>query len=490
MILWTTAVTLSFLASTTSAVAVDGPVNLVSLARRRLEDADKPNTFLTNYTMNLHFCKLGETYINPDTGKYEYSSVILRLCPSDCNGDAGNEGCDSGYGELIVGLNTFLRHYLQANDENKNSTFDMTASTADLSECRKYETDHNETNQYFIGPTCSDDGFDIKMELFTDRDCSRVADSGTFENISNGITLSFSSGGLVTNRCKSCVQFNEDGEAEVAPFCWVLYEYSGKCEIQMEYVHESDMQVDSCEFIYSLLPKSTIMNIVSPSSLYIEGGYDHRVAQFGPRLPPAIELNRSAVVEYNLVYAGEDANYSSFCDPDDTFTVDPPPQPFILMIDRARCSFLRQVRHAQNVGAAAVLIADFFCHCRDKVCTEQCGIFVICQIARPIMADDGSDSSDIIIPSYLLNKYEADQIKHFFQENSEALVKLEIAWNSTYPKPPTGTGMPVTTDSPSESTSGNDSSSETSSAPALGREKWSTYLSMVIITLLTLKFSK
>lgn len=487
---------------------MDGPANLVSSARRRLEDADKQYAFLANYTLNLLACKSGETYVSPKNGKYEFDSVIYRLCPSngECNSDAGNEGCDSGYGDFVVGINTFLRQYLQAKeeefhnrrlediqDDDKNNT--SNAFIAGFSECRAYETDDDdETNQYFIGPACSDDGLDIKLELFTDKDCYIVADEGTFEDIFNGAALLFSSGGLVPNYCKSCVKFNDDGEAEVPLFCRVLYEQSGKCETQMEYFHDSGRQEGSCEFIYSRLPKSTVMNIVSPSSLYIEGGYDHRVAQFGPRLPPLIELNRSAAVEYNLVYAGEDSNYSSFCDPDDKLTADPPPQPFILMIDRAKCSFLSQVRHGQNVGAAAVLIADLICHCYDRVCKEQCDQFIgICQSVTPLLADDGSGSSDIVIPSYLLNKYEADQIKNFLNENSEKSVKLEISGNPlpsrhntntaapTHPEP----SLPLTTESASESSSASRKySPSTASSLVLVWVKLSMRLSLVILAML------
>ena len=59
-----------------------------------------------------------------------------------------------------------------------------------------------------------------------------------------------------------------------------------------------------------------------------------------------------------------------------------------------------QVRRAQHLGAAGVIIADNTCLCSDvdsKICTKSPD--TPCEQVEPIMADDGS-GADIAIPRY------------------------------------------------------------------------------------------
>jgi len=42
--------------------------------------------------------------------------------------------------------------------------------------------------------------------------------------------------------------------------------------------------------------------------------------------------------------------------------------PFILMVDRGGCTFVKQVRNAQQAGAAGVVIAGNTCLCSDQEC--------------------------------------------------------------------------------------------------------------------------
>mmetsp|Transcript_20914 Transcript_20914/g.31520 ORF Transcript_20914/g.31520 Transcript_20914/m.31520 type:complete len:518 (+) Transcript_20914:115-1668(+) len=167
-----------------------------------------------------------------------------------------------------------------------------------------------------------------------------------------------------------------------------------------------------------------------PHSLFKEEGYDHREALFG--VPPY-----GGSIATNVYYADDE-----LCDSDvDTHKgypsretgkngkMEPWPSPFILMVDRGGCTFVKKVRNAQRAGAAGVIIADNTCLCSDTKCIEESGL-QICETSEPIMADDGS-GSDISIPSFLMFKVDADAIKKELKNDKP--VQLEMAWSLPTP---------------------------------------------------------
>ena len=62
-----------------------------------------------------------------------------------------------------------------------------------------------------------------------------------------------------------------------------------------------------------------------------------------------------------------------------------------------------------------MIIADNTCLCSDQDCVSANGQD-ICQTAEPIMADDGS-GRDISIPSFLMFKKDADDVKAELRAN-------------------------------------------------------------------------
>ena len=66
----------------------------------------------------------------------------------------------------------------------------------------------------------------------------------------------------------------------------------------------------------------------------------------------------------------------------------------IIMVDRGVCSFVQKVRNIEKVGVQLAIIADT---------TEE-------ETENLIMTDDGSGNS-INIPSFIIRKWDADQIK-------------------------------------------------------------------------------
>lgn len=238
---------------------------------RKLEDQnnnqnddqeEEEYSFLANYQLKLLTCKSGETYVNPEDGEYESSSVVFRLCPKDSCDDESFGGCSDGYGDYVVGINTFVQGYLE--DKKEDMQQDDNFNVDEFGECREYEADQDADDengnngnqaQYYVGPACSEDGTDIVLDMFTDYICS-VKSEVTFEEISNGLSLPYTDGGLVSNYCESCSGYNDNGEYELSEMCMRLYEDAGKCESGMEYFHYSGQNEASCEFIESMLPKS------------------------------------------------------------------------------------------------------------------------------------------------------------------------------------------------------------------------------------------
>jgi len=101
--------------------------------------------------------------------------------------------------------------------------------------------------------------------------------------------------------------------------------------------------------------------------------------------------------------------------------------PFILLIDRGDCTFVKKVRNAQRAGAAGVLIADNTCLCTDEDCMAKTDIVeTTCEAQEPIMADDGS-GSDISVPAFMMFKQDADELKKVLIKNQHVRVEMSFS---------------------------------------------------------------
>lgn len=261
------------LASVASATKISNKAarKLVRSARK-LEEGDDAveddNSFLGYYDVKMVGCKSIENPITNQDGEYEYEAVLLRLCPAADGCDSTSDmGCKDGYGELMVGVQTFVEAYMQdiAEDQEEDGNGDDAYADLDkFAKCDEYNPDENaddaaqgawEDYSFYVGPTCTEDGMNIKLDLFTDMYCTQTSEI-TFETISNGWTLPYSEGGLVSSYCSSCTEYNDDGEAEIAELCNKVYEESAlKCEAEMEYFSYYGAVTTGCETIAELFPK-------------------------------------------------------------------------------------------------------------------------------------------------------------------------------------------------------------------------------------------
>jgi len=174
------------------------------------------------------------------------------------------------------------------------------------------------------------------------------------------------------------------------------------------------------------------LQVILPKDLRSADGYDHREALFG--LPPY-----GGSIQQNVYYAdstmcdtNEDYNRGGYPtrENDDTGKMAPWKSPFILIIDRGDCTFVKKVRNAQRAGAAGVIIADSTCLCSaGDACTPDVEDEE-CESKEPIMADDGS-GQDITVPSFLMFKQDADPVKEQLKKNT--VVRMEMAWSLPRP---------------------------------------------------------
>jgi hypothetical protein len=218
-------------------------------------------SFLTNYNLKFISCDKSQQMKNED-GDYTYGAAILRLCPSEngCDNDSV-AGCKEGYGDFAVSIEDYVDAYME--DQADNMQWDDNFDGNKYAKCEEYEPevegDDNpyENYQFYIGATCADDGDDIKLGFFSDDTCQTESEIA-FGDVSNGWTLPYSDGGLISKYCSDCLEYNEDeGGYNLRDMCTELYENANmKCEEEMQYTGQYGADVSSCEAISELIPRA------------------------------------------------------------------------------------------------------------------------------------------------------------------------------------------------------------------------------------------
>ena len=135
---------------------------------------------------------------------------------------------------------------------NEDGEYANNFNPMDYAFCREYRFEgrrrlEDAANEYFIGAFCADQGGDIHLGLFTDDTCTSFASNGysTFQTYA-GFSMPYSETSLVTTRCISCGQSNDNGAYESKQVCETPYAKAGKCETRMtiDYPNES-----TCNYI-------------------------------------------------------------------------------------------------------------------------------------------------------------------------------------------------------------------------------------------------
>jgi len=185
--------------------------------------------FLMDYSLKFMTCIPDQVLTDADYVNH-LGVVIFRLCPSNKCSDYN--GCKSGYADFAVDVGTYVEAYLgdqEDNDEDGDDNFDGD----DFGECTQYEGDNDDGMAYYIGPGCTDDGQGVKMSVYEDEYCYEESETN-FETISDGYSLPYSDGGLVSTQCTDCT----DDDGAIREMCLDLYDYSPhRCEAELEYTH-------------------------------------------------------------------------------------------------------------------------------------------------------------------------------------------------------------------------------------------------------------
>lgn len=215
--------------STTMTRSISKPENirkLLAASGRRLEEAEEGiievEDELMKYSFKLLKCEQDIAW-NNDNGYTDYGVAIIRACPQATCSESKQGGCSSGFADLAVPLSTFVSAYL----EDQQANYDGELDANEYAQCAAYEMNGA---AYYVGPACSDDGLDIKLALYDDAYCSSLVTGVDME--ANGYSLPYSDGGLVSDECMSCGEYNgDDGNYDLKEVCANLYESSVlKCE--------------------------------------------------------------------------------------------------------------------------------------------------------------------------------------------------------------------------------------------------------------------
>jgi len=175
------------------------------------------------------------------------------------------------------------------NNNNNNNNGQQQFDLQEALECRRLEVNNNNNNnnqnnnygqqqqnvEYFVGPYCSTNGKSIHLGVFMDETCSYAAPSGTYEKVSYGAALPYSTTSLIPHECISCRQTAEEeyndaeegdannannqnaNQATIKEVCQALYEPSGKCETNLKADSSTGLYYKNtlaCSFIQGLNP--------------------------------------------------------------------------------------------------------------------------------------------------------------------------------------------------------------------------------------------
>jgi len=293
-------------------------MNLLSKARRLADQADVDFTWVADFSIKFQGCTQVAQW-NADAEGDEDVKIVskrlirFRLCPTSSCTATNAGGCNSGYGDYIIDMNTYLDSYFEAvknyneymceslaqgtciceddgsddfdeekcqydcykaqgvadictdknpyeDDEQQQEAFEL----QEYMECAKWENKNrrqlnDQEVKYYMGPYCAEQGGAIFLGLFTDEDCSVFADSngGTDTYLATaGVSMPYGAESVIGMDCVSCKEpadNNEDGND----------------------ADDGDQVIEMCEQIYQMAGKCE-KNLGSYSSnsnacTYIDG---------------------------------------------------------------------------------------------------------------------------------------------------------------------------------------------------------------------------
>ena len=216
----------------------------------------------------------------------------FRLCPSSSCSSDNAAGCNSGYGDYILDLDTYLQAYYEAKKEIDEAECENylqnTCNCGDDGERRLDEEDceyncftnagmyqcidddedgfnaedymacaqldggNDDANAYFVGPYCAEQGGAVFLGMFTDDSCTESA-KVTFKSV-QGSSLPYENESIIGSDCMSCAEMadgNDDGNDEdgVSEQCEAIYYDAGKCETSLPSGTVYEKNTNGCNYM-------------------------------------------------------------------------------------------------------------------------------------------------------------------------------------------------------------------------------------------------
>ena len=244
---------------------------LMVRARRLEEDVFLQDDWLGQYSLQFQGCDEFSEYrkgLNGRSGvRLPTKRVVrFRLCPSE------EKGCTSGYGEYVVDLFRFLKHYsVYAFSQDKHMTFQDKKRLQSDMVCSMYRPPNKSPaeggHEYFVGPYCANNGSDVFLGLFADDTCTVYADQThgveTYRVLSDGKELRYANESIVDTGMISCAKAEPTvqtkhsknkkkktrGEVQANLLCKLVHSSAGKCEYRMRGISRAAQSNNACSYL-------------------------------------------------------------------------------------------------------------------------------------------------------------------------------------------------------------------------------------------------
>lgn len=241
-----------------------GVIGALEPFRRRVEQDDV--SWMSAYSLVYENCSRSDNVVS------------FRLCPSE---NSCNVGCSNG-ADYVVDLAVFVDAFTEAQLGAKEYRCEMARENceydddalcyqdASLDYCDNANEDENGFNlqeyleckkisdEYYVGPYCSEDNYNIYLGVFEDEACSTIVESNVFAEVM-GYDLPFSSDSIVSNECANCKEHflevdqnggdDKEDDDDVLEQCEELYGRSSKCETDLDVENPDD---GACEYIETI----------------------------------------------------------------------------------------------------------------------------------------------------------------------------------------------------------------------------------------------
>jgi hypothetical protein len=256
---------------------------LLSQARKLAEEGNQQqnngefeSSWVAGYSLKFQGCHQLQQWNNQADGEEDVKIatkrlVRFRLCPTDTCSATKAAGCNSGYGDYIIDMNTYVNAYYEAktrqteqecenyinyncdcqDDDGKGDNFNpdyceydcLTAAgksqcidrnpyeeqggaqqfnVEDYLECAALQAQNNQqrklenqanNNAIYVGPYCAEQGGAIYLGVFSDDTCTESAGDYGGKDVfyqMTGKKLPYSSESLVGMDCLSCVEQDQN----------------------------------------------------------------------------------------------------------------------------------------------------------------------------------------------------------------------------------------------------------------------------------------